>query len=213
MLEGLRGRLCPYSDKVYRGIRVKFIHHPLSGEGARLRGGRYNPKSTCALYLAEHKETVFAETQAQYFTAIPTPSIISYQLKTDALLDLSDDATLEVLQLEKSELNMEWDTDLSKLFDIHRDPATYLDFLPTLPLTQRVYFTARAAGADAIRVPSVEHEGHFNVVLYDWNTGSNTSLEFLDPEGDLTALLEPWDNEVTPLQKVLDLREFYGLLK
>ena len=41
-----------YGGKLYRSLNPVFAREPLSGEGARRHGGRFNPKGTPALYCS-----------------------------------------------------------------------------------------------------------------------------------------------------------------
>ena len=56
MVPGVR-----FSARTFRVVPPKWAHDPLSGEGARLHGGRFNPPGQSAFYSALDPHTAYAE--------------------------------------------------------------------------------------------------------------------------------------------------------
>ena len=78
-----------YSGKLYRAFNPAYASEPLSGRGAELHGGRFNPKGTPALYLALSPHTALQEAnQAGSFQ--PT-TVVSYDADIDSLFDARDE--------------------------------------------------------------------------------------------------------------------------
>ena len=95
---------------VYRIIREKFIDQPLSAEGSRLFGARWNPKGTGVLYTTSTPELGLVETLAHapkvryedlptyWLFSIEAPEDIQYYQR-DAMPDFWQDKTYERTQL------------------------------------------------------------------------------------------------------------------
>lgn len=93
----------------YRIIRDKYRHEPLSVEGSRLFGGRWNPKGTAVLYTTSTPELGLVETLAHapavryeelpvyWVFSLSVPNDIRYY-KRDELPDYWQDETYERTQ-------------------------------------------------------------------------------------------------------------------
>ena len=56
-------RFIRFTDPVYRAHHPRWAFDPVSGEGARRHGGRFNRPGTPALYTALRMETAWLEAQ------------------------------------------------------------------------------------------------------------------------------------------------------
>lgn len=148
----------------YRIVHRKHRARLLSTEGSRRHGGRYNPKGEFGvLYLGESEMVCRAEIRQQ----VGDPSWLHsgewicgvLRLSLERVLDLTDEATLEALGVEKREL-ME-----------PRGPE-----MEGYRLTQALARRARAAGFEALKVPSVTSEGA-NLVVFVENLADEAQLE------------------------------------
>jgi RES domain-containing protein len=107
----------PISGLYYRVLRPKYMHSPLSTEGARRTGARYNPKDRFgALYLAEDPEIGLAEAKLTLqglpeFTRIKpaTRIILCLEVKLSSVLDLTRESTIKALGTTLQELCGPWE--------------------------------------------------------------------------------------------------------
>ncbi len=99
----------PIETRAYRQQAQGY--DPLSGEGAQKRGGRFNPpESFPTLYLCSTRACAVAELRHQgerlpIGVAGLLPRILyRYQVSLDAVLDLTDQATLRHLAISRSDI-------------------------------------------------------------------------------------------------------------
>lgn len=81
-----------YEGKLYRALNPVFAREPLSGRGAELYGGRFNPKGVPALYSSLSVMTALREAN-QVGNLQPT-TLVSYDAEIGAVFDSRDDASL-----------------------------------------------------------------------------------------------------------------------
>jgi RES domain-containing protein len=61
-LRPLKAHAAPCTATLYRCVEITFAHDFVSGKGAQLHGGRWNPKGAFrAVYLCDSPETALAE--------------------------------------------------------------------------------------------------------------------------------------------------------
>ena len=73
----------------YRGHDPKWAWSPLSGEGAAIHGGRWNPKGMPALYLGNDIMGVVAEMSHGFVDRILALTMCSYTVDCDDIADLT----------------------------------------------------------------------------------------------------------------------------
>ena len=81
-----------YEGKLYRALNPIFAREPLSGRGAALYGGRFNPKGTPALYISLSVVTALREAN-QVGNLQPT-TLVSCDAEIEAIFDCRDTAAL-----------------------------------------------------------------------------------------------------------------------
>ena len=130
----------------FRAIPVRFAADPLSVEGSLQHGGRYNPIGGFgALYCAESRAVCAAEIgkPAARHPVLPY-RLARIRVQLQRVLDLTDASTLTALGLRPEDLTgQDWDA------------------------TQRLAAQARAAGFEALLVPSAAGPGRNLVVFPD----------------------------------------------
>lgn len=157
---------------LYRAINPLYAREPLSGRGAGLYGGRFNPKGTDALYAALAPETAIREA-SQAGTLQPT-TLVAYNANIRTVFDARDpDALTETGMADAAMADPAW-----------RDAMRRDGMAPTqwfaANLIDRgfagllVRSFARGSGPDDL-----------NLVLWRWNTGERDVLEVVDDEGRL----------------------------
>jgi RES domain-containing protein len=77
---------------VYRALNPVWVGDPLSGEGARRHGGRFNPKGMAALYSTLDPVTAVREV-SQIGQPLQPTILVSFQADIDPVFDATD-ATL-----------------------------------------------------------------------------------------------------------------------
>lgn len=78
---------------LYRALNPRWMREPLSGEGARRYGGRFNAKGTPALYTALTPEGAIAEAN-QAGRPFEPITLVAYEADLAPVLDTADAATL-----------------------------------------------------------------------------------------------------------------------
>jgi RES domain-containing protein len=98
-----------FSGLVYRAHHPMWSYRPLSGEGAKKHGGRFNRLGDSALYTSLDPTTAWMEAQ-QSFPFKPQPmTLVAYQVNCNDLVDLTKATTLKALDLTKIELACAWE--------------------------------------------------------------------------------------------------------
>ena len=156
-----RGR---FEGRVYRQLAPGY--GPLSGEGARIHGGRWNPPDSFpVLYTAPDPATCLAElaraAERQGLRAVDLlPRVlVSYDVELTRLLDLIDDAVLEGLGLRAGDLLGD---------DLRR--------------TQSIGAAALLVGFEAIRAESAARRGSATLPIFVTGLRAGSSLVPVDSE-------------------------------
>lgn len=90
----------------YRALRPEWSFAPLSGKGAALNGGRWNPKGQAALYLAGDPMTAIAEyNQDLYFRPV---TLVEYHIQNARLADLRDSVFCTAHGIHDEDLAVAW---------------------------------------------------------------------------------------------------------
>lgn len=99
----------PFRGVAYRHQAVRY--DPRSGEGARRRGGRYNPPGSFpVLYLCTTRDCAVAEfrregeRQGIGLAALLPRALYRYEISLDDVLDLTDKDVLSALDIERDDL-------------------------------------------------------------------------------------------------------------
>ncbi|KAA1176987.1 RES domain-containing protein [Rhizobium tropici] len=91
-----------YQGKLYRALNPIYAREPLSGRGAELYGGRFNPKGVPALYTSLTIMTALKEAN-QVGNLQPT-TLVSYDADIERVFDCRDDAALRALGMDAAAL-------------------------------------------------------------------------------------------------------------
>jgi RES domain-containing protein len=147
---------------------------PLSGDGAAVHGGRFNPKGIPALYLALTIETAIKEAAGDAFAFRINPCVLCcYDVDCGDLVDLRADAGRAEHGVVLADLACEWEFDVLG----QREPASW-----------RLARRLAAHGIAGILVPSFAPGASSrddNLVLWDWSDRPPHQVRVFDPSGRL----------------------------
>lgn len=169
-----------YAGLGYRAHNPAWSFSPVSGEGVRRRGGRFNPKGVPALYLSLTAPTALAEYN-QGFPRRPQPvTLAAYEIDCDDLLDLRDSDQRKVAGVTQSEMACAWELMLA----MKQQP-------PTWCMTEHLLTTGYAG----IIVPSYANNapvGGQNIVFWKWADHPPHQVKLIDDDGRLPKNQDSW---------------------
>ncbi len=162
-----------YSGKLYRALNPIYAREPLSGEGARRYGGRFNPRGTPALYCSLSIMTAVREAN-QAGNLQPT-TLVSYEAEIDGIFDCADEAGLLAEGMDAAALSAStWRDEMRAAGEAR---------------TQAFVRSLIAKGHSALLVRSFapgSSDQDLNLVLWRWGDGPPARLTLIDDEGRLT---------------------------
>lgn len=157
---------------LYRALNPVYAREPLSGRGAALYGGRFNPKGMAALYTSLSIMTAIRE--ANQVGSLQPTTLVSYRAEIERLFDSRDEEALRA-----------WDMDTAALADpVWRDAMKATGEARTQTFARRLFeqgyqgllVRSFAAGATA---------GDLNLVLFRWGPELPARLTLIDDENRL----------------------------
>lgn len=159
------------SIRSFRVVPPRWAHDPLSGEGARVHGGRYNPPGTPAFYGALDPHTAYAEYTQSLFDR---PGLLcAFDVSKARIIDLSNNDGLEAAGLQPDDLIARW---------VGRSDAP----------SQLAAARLMANGVDGLIYPSLQHRSGLNLVLWQWAKPSPARIRLLHRLGEaVTRPMKP----------------------
>ena len=161
-----------YHGLLYRALNPIRAREPLSGEGARLHGGRFNAKGVPALYTSMSVMTAIREAN-QIGTLQPT-TLVCYEAAITPNFDATDADALGAYDMTPSDLAAE---DWRLQMRAHGKAPTQL-------FAEKLI----ADGYAGLRVPSFAKGARgedLNMVLWVWGSTLPAKLVLIDDEGRL----------------------------
>lgn len=152
-------------------MNPQYAHEPLSAEGARIHGGRFNEVGVSAFYLASTWEGAMRETN-QGLVFLPV-TICSYEVDCDGLVDLRDEDGRAAQGVALEDLACAWEL-----------IETNGGYPPSWAVAARF----RSYHAPGILVPSFANGAlptDFNIVLWQFSERRPFSVKPIDPAGRL----------------------------
>lgn len=164
------------SYTLWRAFVPRWAYLPLSGEGARRFGGRWNPAGAPTIYAGLELSTAWAEYN-QGFVQHPA-LIVQMKLTNARLADLTRPPVLAAYGVSDDIHLCEWRDmlDRGKIPDTHALRERLLD-----------------GGADGVIYPSFMSSGGTCVALWRWNGDEGgPKLKAVDPEHRLPTTPASW---------------------
>ncbi len=165
----------------YRAHDPRWAFKPLSGEGAAVHGGRFNPKGMPALYLALSSIGAVKEANQGFAHKIDPCTLCSYDVDCEDIADLSDAKVLAHLRIAPSELACAW----AAIAAGGAEPPSW-----------RIARRLKADGYAGLIVPSFAKAAapdERNLVLWTWSKALPHRVTVDDPSGKLPKNQLSWD--------------------
>jgi RES domain-containing protein len=162
-----------YQGKLYRALNPVYAREPLSGRGAELYGGRFNPKGMPALYTSVTVITALKE--ANQAGSLQPTTLVSYDADITPLFDTRDGALLHDHGIKAQTLGTAtWRDDMNVFSEAS---------------TQRLARTLKNEGFCGLIVRSFAPgatDADINVVLWTWGDTLPHQLILIDDEQRLS---------------------------
>jgi len=161
--------------QVYRAHNPQWSWTPLSGEGARRQGGRFNRRGVPALYTSLAPLTAIRE--AQPFGRPMQPlTLCAYEVDAEPVFDAMDDERRRALGVKADDLACPfWETEM---------------LTGSVPASQALADRLIAAGYAGMQVRSFAAGANpedLNVVFWRWGPGRPVRVVLIDDEGRLSG--------------------------
>jgi len=158
---------------LYRALNPIYAREPLSGRGAQVYGGRFNPKGTPALYASLSPVTALRE--ANQVGALQPTTLVAYEADVRPVFDTRDAEALAGFGMTPEDLaSAAW-----------RDDMIATGESGTQAFARRLI----AAGYAALLVPSFARGAaptDLNLALWRWGDAAPTRLVLIDDENRLS---------------------------
>ena len=162
-----------YRGTLFRALNPVHAREPLSGKGAELHGGRFNPKGMPALYSSLSVATALRE--ANQVGSLQPTTLVSYEAEIDGVFDCRDEAALKAESMDAAALaDGAW-----------RDQMKATGEASTQAFARRLI----AKGHRALLVRSFApgaSDPDLNLVLWQWGDAPPARLVLIDDEGRLS---------------------------
>ena len=168
-----------FRGTVYRAHNPQWSWTPLSGEGARRHGGRFNRPDLAALYTSLAPLTAIREAQPLGRPMQPL-TLCAYEVDAEPVFDALDEQRCSELGVIEAELACPtWEAEM---------------LAGTVPASQALAGRLIAAGYAGMRVQSFASGAgaeDINLVLWKWGPDRPVRVSLIDEEGRLTRHRAP----------------------
>jgi RES domain-containing protein len=169
-----------FAATCYRAHDPRWAFSPLSGDGARTHGGRFNPVGMPTLYLALSVEGMFVEMGHGFARRFDPLTVCSYEVDIEDVVDLRGDAARAAAGVALAGMACGWMADRAA----GREPASWA-----------IARSLIADGAAGILVPSFANgarQDMANLVLWRWGSSLPHRVTVHDPSGRLPKNQASW---------------------
>ncbi|MDQ6436156.1 RES domain-containing protein [Mesorhizobium sp. LHD-90] len=169
-----------FAGDCYRAHNPKWSFSPLSGDGAAIHGGRFNPRGVPALYLGLTIEGAVIEASQGFSAKLEPLTICLYEVDCEDILDLSTGEGRSAAGASLDDMACAWALDAAE----RRKPASW-----TLA---RSLIAAGAAGIVAPSFARGTRPDMRNLVLWKWGPDLPWRVRVHDPSGRLPKDMLSW---------------------
>ena len=164
-----------FRGPVYRAHNPQWAWTPLSGEGARRHGGRFNRRGVAALYTSLTPLTAIREAQPLGRPMQPL-TLCAYEVDAEPVFDASDEERRRALGVRDSDLECPaWEAEML-LGAVPASQALADRLIAAGHVGMRVRSFARGAGADDL-----------NLVMWRWSPDRPARVVLIDDEDRLSG--------------------------
>jgi RES domain-containing protein len=157
----------------YRGHDPRWSFRPLSGEGAAIHGGRFNPQGLPTLYLALDVVTAVNEANQGFLRKLDPLVLCSYEVDCTEVFDLRTPAGQAAEEVTADEMACGW----LRIAKSGAEP-------PTWTLARRLIAKGGAGALVPSYAPGASPQAA-NLVLWTWTDRPPHQVHVHDPSGRL----------------------------
>ena len=162
-----------YEGKLYRALNPIYARQPLSGRGAELYGGRFNPKGMPALYTSLSVLTALRE--ANQVGSLQPTTLVCYEAEIERVFDTRDEAALEAEGMDAAAIAApSW-----------RDEMKVSGKARTQNFARRLVSDGYHGLLVRSFAPAARNDD-LNLVLWRWSDAAPCRLTLIDDEGRLS---------------------------
>ncbi|PSJ57652.1 RES family NAD+ phosphorylase [Pseudaminobacter soli (ex Li et al. 2025)] len=157
----------------YRAHDPKWSFKPISGDGAAIRGARFNPKGIPALYLGLSIMTAIKEVTQGLAHRMDPCVLCSYEVDCEDIVDLTTEEGRAEAKISMDEMECAW------MFDLAEGER---------PRSWSIHDRLVAQDMAGILVPSFApgaEAADNNLVLWKWGADQPHRVTVIDPSGRL----------------------------
>lgn len=169
-----------FAGVCYRAHDPRWSFKPISGDGAAVHGGRYNPKGIPALYLSLDPIIVLKEMGHGFARRLEPLVLCSYEVDCDDIVDLRTEAGRQEASTYLASMGSGWMDEIAA----GRRPASWA-----------IHGRLMAQRKAGILTPSFARgavASDTNLVLWRWGPTLPHRVEVFDPSGRLPKNQLSW---------------------
>jgi len=156
-----------YRGPLFRALNPIYAREPLSGRGAELYGGRFNPKGVPALYSSLTALTALRE--ANQAGSLQPTTLVSYDAEIDGVFDTRDESALAAEGMDAASLaDNTW-----------RDQMKVTEEARTQAFARRLIAKGYRAMFVRSFAPGATND-ELNLVLWQWGDSPSSRLTLID---------------------------------
>lgn len=164
----------------YRAHDPRWSFRPLSGEGAAIRGARFNPKGVPALYLGLSIMTAIKEISQGFAHRLDPTVLCSYDVDCTDIVNLTTEEGRKDATIQLDDMASAWGTALAE----NKRPASWTIYDKLIAQSAGILVPSFAPGAEAQDI---------NLILWTWGPDLPHKVQVFDPSGRLPRNQLSWD--------------------